>query len=176
MQVDDILARLPAVQNWIDELVKLSGPLALPVSELEFKRLRDFYSTETLQRARCVITNRIPVPPLTALGLPGFEDFEHGSPLGITYGDLYFVQAGSFGDESLHFHELVHTIQWNQLGPAKFLAEYALGYLRAGCYENNPLEQIAYSLQGRFETAERNFQVEPLVLKHLREIVGSTSN
>ena len=171
MQVNEILARLPAVQNWIDELLELSRPLAVPVSELEFKRLRDFYSTRSLQRARCVITNRIPVPPLTALGLPGFEDFEHGSPLGITYKDLYFVQAGSFGDESLHFHEIVHTIQWNHLGSEKFLAEYALGYLRAGCYENNPLEQIAYSLQGRFEGEERIFKVEPLVVRHLEELL-----
>jgi hypothetical protein len=175
MQVNEILARLPAVQNWIDELVERSRPNARPVSELEFKRLGDFYSAETLQRAQCVVTNTIPLPPLTALGLPGFEDFENGSPLGITYGDLYFVRAWRFGDESLHFHELVHTIQWNHLGPEKFLEEYALGYLNAGVYENNPLEQIAFALQERFEDGEKTFQVEPLVLRHLREIVGGAS-
>jgi hypothetical protein len=174
MQTHEILARLPAVQDWIDDLVARNRPHARPVATLEFKRLGDFYSAETLQRAQCVVTHTIPVPPLTKLGLSGFEDFENGSPLGITYGDLYFVRAWRFSDESLHFHELVHTIQWNHLGSAKFLAEYARGYLNAGGYENNPLEQIAFALQQRFEGGERGFQVEPLVLKHLREIVGSS--
>jgi hypothetical protein len=171
MQTNEILARLPAVMSWIEELVARSRPRARPVSELEFKRLGDFYSAETLQRAQYVVTNRIPVPPLTELGLPGFEDFENGDPLGITYGDLYFVRAWRVGDESLHFHELVHTIQWNHLGPEKFLAEYALGYLNAGVYENNPLEQIAFALQARFEDGDRTFQVEPLVVRHLDELL-----
>ena len=171
MQVNEILARLPAVQDWIDELVDQSRPRARPVSEFEFKRLGDFYSAETLRRAHFVATNRIPVPPLTALGLPGFEDFENASPAGITYGDLYFVRAYRIGDEGLHFHELVHTIQWNHLGPEKFLAEYTLGYLNAGVYENNPLEQIAFALQERFEVGDRTFQVEPLVVRHLEELL-----
>jgi hypothetical protein len=171
MQTNEILARLPAVQDWIDELVERCRPDSRPVAELEFKRLGNFYSPETLQRARCVVTNKVPVPPLTALGLPGFEDFENGAPLGITYGDLYFVQAWRSGDESLHFHELVHTIQWNHLGPEKFLAEYALGYLNAGVYERNPLERIAYALQERFEDGERIFQAEPLVVRHLEELL-----
>jgi len=167
MQTHELLARLPRVRSWIDELLARYRPHATRVSTLPFTRLRDFYSAGTLEGAWCVRVDTVPVPPLTQLGLPGFEDFEHRPADGITYGDLYFVRRGRADDEGLHFHELVHTVQWKRLGPEKFLEAYALGYLGAGGYEANPLEQIAYDLQDAFTRGERIFQVEPRVLRHL---------
>ena len=168
----NILAHLPKVRSWIDELLVRSRPQAVRVSTLPFKRLRFFYSAGTLERAWCVVTDRVPVPPLTLLGLPGFEEFEHGSPQGITFQDLYFVRRDHATDESLHFHELVHTVQWNYLGPDGFLEAYALGYLQGGGYMGNPLERIAYSLQDDFERGEYDFQAEPQVISHLRELTS----
>ena len=77
---------------------------------------------------------------------------------GITYLNTYFVRANQAGDESLHFHELVHVIQWRILGPEKFLAAYADGLERFG-YRGSPLEVMAYDLQARFDARETAFEV-----------------
>jgi hypothetical protein len=55
------------------------------------------------------------------MGLERFSDFERMDAEGITYLDTYFVLAERAADESLHFHELVHVVQWRILGPEKFL-------------------------------------------------------
>jgi len=145
--------------------------MAKRVSTLPFTRLKYFYSAGTLESAFCIVTDVVPVPPLTQLGLPGFESFERMTANGITYQDLYFVRRDHAADESLHFHELVHTVQWRHLGAEKFIEAYALGYLNAGNYEGNPFEQIAYALQDDFARGDWNFQAEPQILSHLREVM-----
>lgn len=52
--------------------------------------------------------------------------------------------------EELHFHELVHVVQWARLGVDNFLLAYGLGLLLSG-YAQSPLEQMAYELQRHFE-------------------------
>lgn len=173
MPTNEILARLPRVRDWIDDLLERSRPKATQVSTLPFSRLKYFYSAGTLEKAQCVVVDAVPVPPLTRLGLPGFESFERMSADGITYQDLYFVRRDRAADEGLHFHELVHTVQWRQLGPEKFLEAYALGYLKAGGYEQNPFEQIAYQLQDSFVRGDWTFQAEPFVVRHLNEVEQS---
>jgi len=37
--------------------------------------------------------------------------------MGITYLDTFFSREEGRGNESLHFHELVHVLQWQLLGP-----------------------------------------------------------
>ena len=72
-------------------------------------------------------------------------------------------------DESLHFHELVHVIQWRLLGPEKFLAFYADGLERFG-YRNSPLEVMAYNLQDRFDREAQPFSVEAACQKLIGDI------
>lgn len=69
--------------------------------------------------------------------------------------------------ESLHFHELVHVIQWRLLGPEGFLALYADGLERFG-YRNSPLEVMAYELQDKFEREQEPIHVEVACQKKLR--------
>jgi hypothetical protein len=69
------------------------------------------------------------------------------------------VRADRAHDESLHFHELVHVIQWRLLGPEKFLALYADGLERFG-YRKSPLEVMAFRLQSRFQREAQPFSVE----------------
>jgi hypothetical protein len=68
---------------------------------------------------------------------------------GITFKDTFFLQQGH-ESEQLHFHELVHVVQWARLGVDNFLLAYGLGLLSSG-YAQSPLEQMAYTLQHRFE-------------------------
>lgn len=68
---------------------------------------------------------------------------------GITFKDTFFIQRGLESEESLHFHELVHVVQWARLGIHKFLLAYGLG-LHAFGYERSPLETMAFGLQQEF--------------------------
>jgi len=71
---------------------------------------------------------------------------------GITYKNTFFINH-LHQTESLCFHELVHVIQWERLGVNNFLLAYGVGLMQFGYfdYQNSPLEQMAYSLQGDFD-------------------------
>jgi len=48
-------------------------------------------------------------------------------------------------------HELVHTVQHEQLGGlTRFCQKYMDGYVNAGSYEDNPMERQAYDTEYRF--------------------------
>ena len=83
---------------------------------------------------------------ISATSLSGAYD----APDGITFKNTFFLRQGC-ASESLHFHEMVHVIQWARLGVEKFLLAYGLGLLAHG-YEQSPLEKTAYDLQRRFDS------------------------
>jgi hypothetical protein len=72
----------------------------------------------------------MPRPPLSSWGLTRFADFEHGNFSGITFLDTFFIKQDQSENETLHFHELIHVIQWRVLGPERFLYLYADGLER----------------------------------------------
>jgi hypothetical protein len=99
------------------------------------------------------------VLPLSALGLREFADFEGQPARGITYRDTYFLWRAVATDESLHFHELVHVVQWQVLGPRDFLLLYAAGLAESG-YHDCWLEAMAYNHQRRFDAGGPPYSVE----------------
>ena len=96
---------------------------------------------------------------------------EQGEAGGITFKDTYFVRHRLAADEGLHFHELIHVVQWRYLGPERFLAAYAAGHLGAGGYRDNPLEAIAHALQARFEAGGAPFDASLATTRHLDDIL-----
>lgn len=171
MDISTLQSRLPAIRKWIDTTVEEHRPAARPLTSLGFSRLAHYFDAETLKRASVVEVDVVPKPPLITLGLHEFSDFEQMNAAGTTYGDVYFVDRTRATDESLHFHELVHTIQWHILGMDRFMLAYALGYLAGGGYANNPLEEVAHTLEGIFAREPRLFRVEPIVSQHLDRVV-----
>jgi hypothetical protein len=141
-----------------------------PVSECGYSRLSAYYSKETLKSSEVVVVDKLPLPPLTGMGLIGFEAFEQGDYAAITYLDTFFVRR-HFQSESLYFHELIHVIQWRMLGPERFLAAYASGLERFG-YLESPLEAMAYEAQRQFETSTIPFDAEKFVSDQLSGIAG----
>ena len=109
-----------------------------------------------------MVVERIPVPPLSSIGLSRFAEFERGDYGGITYLNTYFLKSAGGDDESLHFHEMVHVVQWHVLGAERFLALYASG-LEAFGYRNSPLEKMAYEAQELFDHSAAVFDAEKLV-------------
>jgi hypothetical protein len=149
----------PLIARWIQNTLAQHATAARPVASLGFKRLPLCYDASTLTTAKVISGPKVPVPPLSSMGLSRFGDFEKFDMAGITYLNTYFVRTDQAHDESLHFHELVHVIQWRLLGPEKFLALYTDGLERFG-YRNSPLEAMAYDFQDRFERYAQPFNVE----------------
>jgi hypothetical protein len=141
---------LPVLTAWIDQTLAQHRDSARPVAHYAFPRLALFFGPEVLSSAKVVALERVPFPPLSQWGLTELASLESGEAAGITFRDTYFVQAAAAHEESLHFHELVHVVQWKLLGSERFLMSYAAGILAHG-YRDSPLEALAFRLQARFE-------------------------
>ena len=149
----DIIRRfdtaLPQVKAWIDGLLDAHANDARAVSALGLTRLAACFPQELLERAKVVSVHRVPFPPIDKFGLPEFASMQRMSFDGITFKDSFFLQQGR-ASVGLHFHELVHVVQWSRLGIDNFLLAYGFGLLSFG-YAQSPLEQMAYTLQRSFE-------------------------
>ena len=165
-------AAYPLIAGWIQKTLAEHATAAKPVASFGFSRLPDYYDAHLLASSKVLVVSRVPVPPLSAMGLERFSDFEQMEAGGITCLDTYFVRADRTHDESLHFHELVHVIQWRLLGPERFLALYADGLELFG-YRHSPLEEMAYSLQYRFEREAQPFSVKAACDKMLRNLTNN---
>ena len=80
--------------------------------------------------------------------------------------DRYFIKRTVVGEEAIHFHELIHVIQWRLLGPEDFLAAYANGLDEFG-YDNSPLEKMAYDAEALFRRSSPIFDAEKFVAEQL---------
>jgi hypothetical protein len=153
----DLLSRLldalPQVQTWMAELHAKSEAHSVPASETAFTRLGEYFPLAVLERARAVMVDAIPFPPVRSLGLPEFEAMAAMPMDGITFGHMYFLRQEN-ASEALHFHELVHVVQWSALGVQAFLPTYAVGFAQHG-YEDSPLESMALALQSKFERGHK---------------------
>jgi hypothetical protein len=152
---DDLLIRfraaVPKVLHWIKNYAAEHASISRPVSELGFGRLSGAFPLELLERARVAVVSRVPYPPVTEFGLPEITPLEQTRFGGITFRDTFYITAEGQSSERLHFHELVHVVQWSRLGPEKFLLAYGAGLAMFG-YRDSPLEQMAYDLEERFES------------------------
>jgi len=100
------------------------------------------------------------------MGLTRFAEFERGDLDGITYLDTFFLKLAHSKNEAIHFHELIHVVQWRLLGPDRFLYSYANGLERFG-YRQSPLEVMAYDAERMFATSITIFDAEKLVAEKL---------
>jgi hypothetical protein len=150
---------LPIILDWIQQTLDAHADDKRPVASFKFRRLPRYFSERLLNATTVVPTDRLPVPPLSALGLWEFADFESQPLSGITYRDTYFLQRSVASDESLHFHELVHVVQWQVLGPKDFLLLYAPGLAGHG-YRRCPLEAMAFDHQRDFDADDAPYPVE----------------
>jgi hypothetical protein len=159
----------PKVMGWIQKTLLAHQKLARPVTSKNFQRLPLYFSRAQIGAAKFVVVDRLPVPPLSSFGLSRFAEFERGDYGGITYLDTYFLKTTGEDDESLHFHEMVHVVQWRVLGAERFLALYANG-LEAFGYRNSPLEKMAYDAQELFDRSAAVFDAEKLVTEKLGSV------
>src|ERR1700753_2778891 len=117
----------PLVIGWIQQTLVAYSNEAVIISSLGFTRLPQYFDESLLSSTKVVVVERVPMPPLSSMGLSQFAAFENGDYSGVTYLDTFFVRRDSALAERLYFHELIHIVQWRLLGPEKFLALYAFG-------------------------------------------------
>ena len=156
----------PKLRAWIQKTLDFNEKNAKPVASMHFVRLPLYFDHSLLETAKFIAIDRLPMPPLSAMGLSRFAVFEQGDFNGITYLDRYFIKQTVVTEEAIHFHELIHVIQWRLLGPEDFLAAYANGLDEFG-YENSPLEKMAYDAEAAFKRSFPIFDAEKLVAEQL---------
>jgi hypothetical protein len=156
----------PKVQAWIQETLAAHEKDAQPIASMNFLRLPLYFNYVLLETAKFIPIDRVPMPPLSAMGLGRFAAFEQGDFHGVTYLDRYFIKRTVVTEEPIHFHELIHVIQWRLLGAEGFLRAYANGLDEFG-YENSPLEKMAYDAEASFKRSYAIFDAEKFVAERL---------
>jgi hypothetical protein len=146
-----------AVEDYILSSRKKYLPNASALSQEQQDPLRAFFPAEILANSRLLVLDdsRIQDPPFYAVArmmgirnLPSFSDVA-----AMTFVDV-IVSHEEFTSDLL-FHELVHAVQYAQLGSKQFAALYVGGFIKGGSYEEIPLEKNASELEARF-SANRN--------------------
>ena len=156
----------PKLRAWILKTLEFYEKNAKPVASMPFVRLPLYFDPSLLETAKFIAIDRLPMPPLSAMGLSRFAVFEQGDFNGITYLDRYFIKQAVETQEAVHFHELIHVIQWRLLGSEGFLRAYANGLEEFG-YKNSPLEKMAYDAEASFKRSSAIFDAEKFVAERL---------
>ena len=157
---------LSVIEQRIDEILKTHSSGSKSIASFGFIRLARYFTVDILRRTSAVAVPRCPLPQLDDLGVAALLEMESINPIGITYKNTYFIRNGYENDESLHFHELIHVVQWSHLGPSDCLNQYFIGLQRFG-YRNNPLEEMAYQHQSNFNHGSKPYNVVTAVKKEL---------
>jgi hypothetical protein len=154
MTPEEFVKFYPPLRDWIGTTLAAHARTAQTVTSRAFLRLPLYITDKTLASTNVVLLDRLPMPPLSSMGLTRFAEFERGDLYGITYLDTFFLKRSQSKNEAMHFHELIHVIQWRLLGPERFLYSYANGLEHYG-YRNSPLEVMAYDAERTFTTLRR---------------------
>lgn len=153
------------VEEWIHRVNFLHKGVRQSCSVFE-EHFEGFYSPIFLETAFFVVTDDIPKPDFPELRKAGLGDFIDIDVGGITYNDTYYVKKGVAKKLRLHFHELVHVVQWRELTPQGFIERYIQEIQDFG-YEEAPLEKMAYALDGHYQQEGRHLSVEQYVRENI---------
>jgi hypothetical protein len=149
---------LSDIQKWIGHTLAAHKAQMQPVAAAQLERLNQYYPKTVLQRVQRVIVDRCPIPPLAVTGIPQLTEIERWDIKGIPWVNTIFIRRDLAGWDAVHFHELLHIIQWENLGTERYLTAWAIGTVTRG-YRDNPLEEMAFRHQLRFETDKTPYDV-----------------
>jgi hypothetical protein len=151
------------VEDYITSSRKKYAPQAVPLTEAQRSAMQLFFPADVLDSARlCVLRGtRVANPSMYSMAkmmgirnLPNFAEMA-----AITFVDVV-VSHEEFSD-ALLFHELVHVVQYAQMGVKEFSSRYVQGFIQGGSYEEIPLEKNAYLLDSRFsQNGQQPFSVD----------------
>lgn len=147
VQIDHMIT---SVAEFIDDQRGTYQSMAHNLSKAERARLAIHFPTEVLDSTRFVRVRSLKNPPfyseLEGMGFTNLPQFRQMAA--ITFIDVIVSQQDF--TPPLLFHELVHVVQYRQLGLARFAESYVRGFLKTGEYLSIPLERVAYHLEDMF--------------------------
>jgi hypothetical protein len=157
--------------NWVNAQRDRYRPLGRSLIPHEIAVLKDFFDAAALTAVRIHTVSKIEnpffyaaLPPSVTASLIDFT-----AMAGITFDNTIVIASGVLGTRAvamrLLFHELVHVVQYRELGVDGFLGQYVLGWAKNGYqYSGIPLEREAYDMDARFTAnPESSFSVEAIV-------------
>jgi len=151
------------VEEYITSSRNKFAPQAVALTAAQRNAMQPFFPAEILDRARlCVLKGkRVPNPSMYAMakmmGIRNLPDFS--GMAAITFVDV--VVSHEEVSDDLLFHELVHVVQYAQMGVKEFSARYVNGFIQGGSYEKIPLEKSAYALESRYsQNGSQPFSVD----------------
>ncbi len=123
--------------------------------------MQPFFDQQILDQVRVLVLNgsRVEDPPFYAMakmmGIRNLPSFANVAA--VTFVDV--VVSHEPFSESLLFHELVHVVQYAQMGSREFAARYVQGFLKNGSYDEIPLEKNACEQEARFTSKGAPYSV-----------------
>ena len=157
---------LDLVESWIDQTNHFYRKERRSCSIFE-QVFKGFYSPIFLSSSYFVIVDSLPTPDFQQLRDAGLGDFLDGDFDGITYKDTYYLLPHAASRINIHFHELVHVIQWRALTATGFIQRYISEMQTYGYGRQAPLEAMAYGLEDYFEDGRPPMDIERHVLNNL---------
>jgi len=144
--------------------------MGVPMDQAQQGLLAPFFRANLAGEVRVVLQEHVVNPPfypqLRRFGLVNLPDFS--AMAAITFVDVVVSRVPL--TTPLLFHELVHVVQYAELGVEAFPERYVQGFLRGGSYERIPLEMNAYELGRRFEAdPRRSFSAEAEVIEWIND-------
>jgi len=136
------------INNWVDQTLEKFSDRKQSCDQFTFE-FSGYYPSAFLSDSYFVVIDEIPKPNFPELYQAGLGDFIAMDVAGITYKNTYFIKLFYEDDRILHFHELVHVLQWKFLGAEGFIQRYIKEIQLYG-YQSAPLEKMAYNLQNHF--------------------------
>jgi hypothetical protein len=91
----------PLIAGWIKKTLAQQASAARPVASFGFSRLPHYYDAQLLASSMVVLVPKVPMPPLSAMGLDRFREFEQMDAGGTTYLNMYFVRADQARNRSI---------------------------------------------------------------------------
>ncbi|KUJ73964.1 hypothetical protein AVO42_00655 [Thiomicrospira sp. XS5] len=136
------------IENWIQQLNTSHKQVRRSCANFD-SYFEGFYSPEFLKKAYFVVTEEVPKPDYPELQEAGLGEFLELDAHGITYGDTYYIKKSHARNAALHFHELVHVCQYQNLTQQGFIKRYIQEIQYFG-YDESPLEKMAYQLEDHY--------------------------
>jgi len=156
---------LDKIEKWIDQTNSYHKGQRISCGRF-VEDFKGYYSESFLKQTYFVVLDDIPKIDLPELRVLGFGDFIDMPANGITYKNTYYITPSGINNLRLHFHELVHVVQWQILGAENFITRYMTEIKEFG-YNEAPLEIVAYGLDEEYANKERIINVSNFVTEHL---------
>jgi hypothetical protein len=162
---------------WLWEQRNLHRADSRELSAQERLAFQGYYGDGTLDRVRLATVERISNPSFySQLQSSGYPTLDVSFAAGMAFVDCVVVRRSINQDSawwrSLLFHELVHVVQFEVLGPERHLELYLRGWMENGYrYDSIPFEEQARQLEARFNGHEPPFPVREAVETGLAELL-----